>query len=234
MEGGRQHGALAHQHRHAVERRQDVDIGTHGHHHRCADEDRRQGRAFARTEHDLGLEGLHLAPVAVAADHRIEHAEGALVRSPVEHLARHQHEAGTGPQQRESRSPGRPWRPWRPRRAASASNRPVDSSSIESVVDSPPGSTRPATSSRSSGRFTRRVEQPTSARAARCSRTSPCRSSTPMSGPPLRPRPGTRNDHAEGPATTPGRRDARRTATRPGPASPHRGPATPWPRARHR
>ena len=39
-----------------------------------------------------------LAAVAVAPDDGVEHAEGPLVGSPVEHLLGHEHQAGAGPE----------------------------------------------------------------------------------------------------------------------------------------
>ena len=78
--------------------------------------------------------------------------ERALVGPAVEHLARHQHQAGAGAQHRESSSSTA---------AGDRTESPVDSSSIESVVDSPPGSTGPHNPSRSSGRLPGRAVQPT-------------------------------------------------------------------------
>src|SRR3954447_1779288 len=54
--------------------------------------------------------------------------------------------------------------------------------SLSIVVDSPPGTTRASTSASSVGRRTGRATTPHSASAARCSRTSPCRASTPTTG----------------------------------------------------
>ena len=106
----------------------------------------------------------------------------------------------------------------RPSAAAAwtASNRPVDDNRKDSVVDSPPGSTRPDRPDKSAGRLTLLTAQPNSPSTATCSRTSPCRSSTPTS------------------PTTPGRPGARRTATPPGRAWPRPGHVRPWPRARGR
>ena len=190
-------------------------------HQRGPDEDGGQRRALARPEHDVGLEGLLLAPVAVAADDGVEHAEGALVRAPVEHLARPpararhtSRGAGSGP-----RRVGRRGRP-------RASNRPVDSSSMDSVVDSPPGSTRPESPSRSAGRLTGRVDAPHLGQRGQVLAHVPLQVEDPDRRVP--------SAGSEEPATTPGRRDARRTATPRDPASPHRGRARPWPRARRR
>ena len=88
VERRRQHRPLAHQDRHAVEGGQDVDRVPDRDHQRGPDEDGRQGRPLAGPEHDVGFEGLLLAPVAVAADDGVEDAEGALVRAPVEDLPR--------------------------------------------------------------------------------------------------------------------------------------------------
>ena len=54
------------------------------------------------TDGELGLEGLPLAPVPVAADHDVDQSEGVLVGSTVEHLAGHQHQTGAGAQQRQA------------------------------------------------------------------------------------------------------------------------------------
>ena len=124
-------------------------------HQRRPDEDGRQRRPLAGAEAHLALEGLPLAAVAVAAHDRIEHAEGALVGTPVEHLPRHQDEAGAGPEDRQASVA-----PAGDSRSAIASNSPVDSSSMDSVVDSPPGRIRPSSPSRSAGRLTRRAELP--------------------------------------------------------------------------
>src|ERR1700689_2890124 len=50
------------------------------------------------------------------------------------------------------------------------------------VVDSPPGITRPSTLSSSSGQRTGTGLAPAAASARRCSGTSPCRASTPITG----------------------------------------------------
>ena len=84
---------------HAVEGGQDIDRVADRDHQRGPDEDGRQGRALAGPEGDVGLEGLLLASVAVATHDGIEQAEGALVRTPVEHLAGDQHEAGARPEE---------------------------------------------------------------------------------------------------------------------------------------
>src|SRR2546429_685542 len=56
---------------------------------------------------------------------------------------------------------------------------PNSTDSLLMVVDSPPGMTSASTSSSSPGRRTGRATTSHSARAYRCSRTSPCRASTP-------------------------------------------------------
>src|SRR3954447_11405879 len=72
----------------------------------------------------------------------------------------------------------------RPARSAarSGSRRSKARISLSIVVDSPPGRTIPARPSSSSGRRTARPWAPRSARARRCSRTSPWRASTPTTG----------------------------------------------------
>ena len=116
------------------------------HDQRRPDEDGGQRRALARADR-LGLERLPLAPVAVAADHGVEHAEAcagrAARRAP---RAATRTEPGAGAEHRQVAASAR--------RAATASNSPVDSSSIDSVVDSPPGSTSPSSPSSSAGRLT--------------------------------------------------------------------------------
>src|SRR5919206_648214 len=67
-------------------------------------------------------------------------------------------------------------------RARSGSITPKRTASLEMVVDSPPGRTRPSTSASSSGRRTGLATASAAARAMRCSRTSPWRARTPMTG----------------------------------------------------
>src|SRR6478609_5454911 len=67
-------------------------------------------------------------------------------------------------------------------RARSGSITPKRTASLEMVVDSPPGMTRPSTSASSSGRRTGLATASAAARAMRCSRTSPWRARTPMTG----------------------------------------------------
>ena len=50
------------------------------------------------------------------------------------------------------------------------------------VVDSPPGITSASTASSSAGRRTGTARSPHDDTAATCSRTSPCRASTPITG----------------------------------------------------
>src|SRR5947207_12016949 len=69
------------------------------------------------------------------------------------------------------------------RRSAMGSNRSADCSRSEMVVDSPPGRIRASTPAKSSGRRTSTGWASRSARAALCSRTSPCRASTPTFAP---------------------------------------------------
>ncbi len=59
---------------------------------------------------------------------------------------------------------------------------PKRSASLEMVVDSPPGMTRPSTWASSSGRRTGLATASAAARAIRCSRTSPWRARTPITG----------------------------------------------------
>ena len=54
--------------------------------------------------------------------------------------------------------------------------------SFHIVVDSPPGMTRPSTASSSYGRLIAAGWAPAALSARTCSRTSPCRASTPMTG----------------------------------------------------
>src|SRR4051812_45517284 len=67
-------------------------------------------------------------------------------------------------------------------RARRGSITPKRTASLEMVVDSPPGMTRPSTSASSSGRLTGLATASAAARAVRCSRTSPWRARTPMTG----------------------------------------------------
>src|ERR1700736_3667719 len=75
-------------------------------------------------------------------------------------------------------SAGRP----RARASRTAPARPILSISMVIVVLSPPGMTSPSRPSRSSGNRTKRVRAPASSKALTCSRKSPCRAITPMSG----------------------------------------------------
>src|SRR5713226_1198584 len=69
----------------------------------------------------------------------------------------------------------------------SGSSRPTRSISIVIVVLSPPGSTRPSRSRRSSGVFTSRAFAPEASSARTCSANAPCIARTPMRAPPARP-----------------------------------------------
>ena len=93
---------------------------------------------------DRRLEGLVLPAEGVAADDHVDAAEGLLARARVEDLVGEHDHAGAGAVDRQPRAS----------RARSGSIRPKSTASLEMVVDSPPGMTRPSTSASSSGRRT--------------------------------------------------------------------------------
>src|SRR5919112_4748339 len=68
------------------------------------------------------------------------------------------------------------------RASTNGSRSPKVRESLSMVVDSPPGITMPCSPSSSSGRRTGRAVAPASARATRCSRTSPWSARTPITG----------------------------------------------------
>ena len=84
---------------------------------------------------DLAHEGVDLPAVGVALDGDVDQAEALLRR--VRDLAREHDRAGAGPEHRAARSR---------RTARIASSQGADSKNFQSVVDSPPGMTRPAAS----------------------------------------------------------------------------------------
>ncbi len=67
-------------------------------------------------------------------------------------------------------------------RARSGSSRSKIRASLAIVVDSPPGTTSPSTEASSASRRTATGRAPRPARTCRCSRTSPWRASTPITG----------------------------------------------------
>ena len=69
--------------------------------------------------------------------------------------------------------------------ARSGSVRSKISASFQIVVDSPPGMIRPSTAASSAGRRTGTGWAPTAVSARMCSATSPCKASTPTTGPRL-------------------------------------------------
>src|SRR3954463_11740174 len=77
---------------------------------------------------------------------------------------------------------------WSVRRSAMASKRPDDSSSIDIVVDSPPGMTRASTRARSAGVRTSLARAPSSVRATAWSPKAPWSARTPTVGFTWRPR----------------------------------------------
>ena len=91
---------------------------------------------------EVGLEGVDLAAEGVAAHGDVDGAEAALVGPAVEDLGAEQDHPGAGAERRHARRRGA-----RP----AGSNSPDDSSSIDIVVDSPPGRTSASTSSSSAG-----------------------------------------------------------------------------------
>ena len=132
MERRHHHGALAAQHGLALDGSQDVDAVAH----RARRTGARMNTAWTgpplEARHvEVGLERVDLAAEGVAADGDVDGAEAALVGPAVEDLAAEQDHAP-----RRCRSAGMP----PARRSASGSNSPEDSSSIDMVVDSPPGS----------------------------------------------------------------------------------------------
>ena len=67
-------------------------------------------------------------------------------------------------------------------RSRSGSSRSKIRASLAIVVDSPPGRTKPSHSASSDSRRTATGRAPRESRTRRCSRTSPCRARTPMTG----------------------------------------------------
>ena len=125
------------------------------------------------------LEGLLLAAVAVAPHRHVERPEALLVGTPVEDRARQQDQPGTGPERRQAVAQplGQRFEQTRGReqhgeggRLAARQDHPGQAAQVRRAAN-------------------RAARRPSSASAPRCSRTSPCRASTPTVTAPGAPAP---------------------------------------------
>src|ERR1035437_7760248 len=78
------------------QRRQHLDVGGHGFHHRCSDEYSMDRRSLDAGDVEVTLEGRHLPAIPIAAEGDIDDTEAPLVWTTVEHGLGQQNHSGAG------------------------------------------------------------------------------------------------------------------------------------------